>query len=310
MSSDANYTHRKESFEKHYARNEPLKGFCTDEASLAYSQRNPEIHASNFRKPIGCNVTVSSIGVGTYTNEDEQHTDISMYNAVIDSVMSGGVNVVDTCASFRHSRSERVVNAALRFLVEKGYRREEFLLCSKAGYLLDDADHNTKGLDIIHEMIKEGLLSNDDVLNNSHCIHPAFLELSLERSLVNLGLEGLDVFYLNNVIENHLPFVGAEKFWKKMHTAFEFCEQMHKDGKIKWYGISSWASLRLPRTDKDHADLQRVVEVAKKVGGNNHHFRFVQVPVPNYLMQINAMMPEAFGELNQNWMNPETKKTE
>lgn len=85
--------------------------------------------------------------------------------------------------------------------------------------------------------------------------------------------------YLNNVIENHLPFVGADKFWKQLHQAFEFYEKMCQEGKIRWYGISSWASLRLPREDKDHADLQKVVQVAKKVGGNNHHFKFAQFPV-------------------------------
>jgi|JI6StandDraft_1071083.scaffolds.fasta_scaffold26626_3 hypothetical protein len=117
LTSDINFTQRKDSFEKYYTRNEPLKGYCTAEASLAYSKRNPEVHSSNFKKPIGSDLTLSSVGVGTYTNEDQQHTDLSMYNAIVDSVLSGGVNVVDTCSSFRHSRSERTVNAALRFLV-------------------------------------------------------------------------------------------------------------------------------------------------------------------------------------------------
>lgn len=54
---------------------------------------------------------------------------------------------------------------------------------------------------------------------------------------------------------------------------------MCQKGKIRWYGLSSWASLRLPTSDKDHADLQKVVEVARNVGGNKHHLRFVQFPV-------------------------------
>lgn len=143
-----------------------------------------------------------------------------MYNAIIDSVLSGGVNVIDTCASFRHSRSERVVNAALRYLLEAGYKRQELLLCSKSGYLPDDADHQTQGIDTVNALVKEGLMASEDVQNGSHCIHPSFLEYSLERSLINLGLETIDVMYLNNAIENHLPFVGAERFWKQLHQAF------------------------------------------------------------------------------------------
>jgi diketogulonate reductase-like aldo/keto reductase len=81
--------------------------------------------------------------------------------------------------------------------------------------------------------------------------------------------------YLNNVVENHLPFIGADKFWKQMHEAFELLEKMCESGKIKYYGVASWASLRLPCADKDHINLQKIVEVAKKVGGNSHHFKFI-----------------------------------
>jgi aryl-alcohol dehydrogenase-like predicted oxidoreductase len=74
-----------------------------------------------------------------------------MYNALIDSVMSGGVNIFDTCASFRHSRSERVINAALRYLInEQNYKREQLFIGTKSGYLPDDADHNIKGIDIVN----------------------------------------------------------------------------------------------------------------------------------------------------------------
>jgi hypothetical protein len=49
--------------------------------------------------------------------------------------------------------------------------------------------------------------------------------------------------------------------------------------KIQYYGITSWASLRLPIGDKDHVDLQKVADVARKVGGEKNRFKFVQFPV-------------------------------
>ena len=81
------------------------------------------------------------MGVGTYANDFNENTDIAMFNAIVDSVMSGGVNVIDTCTSFLHSKSERIVNAALRFLTaDQQYKREQLFIGTKSGYIADDAD--------------------------------------------------------------------------------------------------------------------------------------------------------------------------
>ncbi len=49
--------------------------------------------------------------------------------------MSGGVNVIDTAINYRYQKSERVVGAVLRYLLEKGYSREELFISSKVGYI-------------------------------------------------------------------------------------------------------------------------------------------------------------------------------
>jgi hypothetical protein len=38
-----------------------------------------------------------------------------------------------------------------------------------------------------------------------------------------------------------------------------------------------------------HLSLEKVMRLAEKVGGSDHHMRYIQVP-------INVMMPEAFIE--------------
>jgi len=58
-----------------------------------------------------------------------------MFNGMVESVESGGVNVIDTAINYRFQKSERVVGAALRYLIERGYNREEFFICSKNGYI-------------------------------------------------------------------------------------------------------------------------------------------------------------------------------
>lgn len=162
LETDYNWTHRQDTFEKYYSKNDPISGFCTPEGTLSYSKLNPETHPTNFKQAIdGSSLTLSSVGVGTYSLDMDIQTDLAMYNAIIDSVMSGGVNVIDSCASFRHSKSERIVNAALMFLIkEKGYLREQVLVATKAGYVADDADNNTKGMDLVREMVKEGVMAS------------------------------------------------------------------------------------------------------------------------------------------------------
>jgi hypothetical protein len=44
-----------------------------------------------------------------------------------------------------------------------------------------------------------------------------------------------------------------------------------------------------PSEQKMHLSLEKVVRIAEKVGGKNHHMRYIQLP-------INVMMPEAFVE--------------
>jgi hypothetical protein len=49
-----------------------------------------------------------------------------------------------------------------------------------------------------------------------------------------------------------------------------------------------------------HLSLEKVVRLAEKVGGKDHHMRYIQVP-------INVMMPEAFIEPWQKVEDPKDK---
>ena len=54
--------------------------------------------------------------------------------------------------------------------------------------------------------------------------------------------------------------------------------------------MATWICFRAkPTEEKIYLSLQRIVELAEKVCGKDHHFRYIQVP-------INVMMPEAFIE--------------
>lgn len=49
-----------------------------------------------------------------------------------------------------------------------------------------------------------------------HCIHPAFLELQLEKTLSNIGIETLDLYYLHNVSESQLLLLSYQELLDRL----------------------------------------------------------------------------------------------
>lgn len=206
--------------------------------------------------------------------------------------MSGGVNVIDTAINYRYHKSERVVGKAINTLINKyGYSRDEFFVCTKGGFISDDSDNGVIGRVQIAEMIKDGLLNKSDVIqDNVHCMHPNFLKSQLDQSLANLGLRTVDLYYLHNAYEMQGPNNTDNVVMDRFASAFEFLESAVQNWKIKNYGMATWICFRAkPTEEKIYLSLQRIVELAEKVCGKDHHFRYIQVP-------INVMMPEAFIE--------------
>lgn len=81
----------------------------------AFKERHPNIKIKQLiaNKSIG----VSDIGLGTYQGSLDESDDIIQFNAIIDSVLLG-VNVIDTCSNFRGGKSQIILGAALRYLIE------------------------------------------------------------------------------------------------------------------------------------------------------------------------------------------------
>lgn len=219
-----------------------------------------------------------------------------MFNAVIDSVTSGGVNIIDTAINYRYMKSERSIAAALKYLIEnKSCERNQLFICSKAGYVPEDADQGIPGQVLIKNLIEKKVISEEDFVGACHCMHPNFLEHQLESTLNNLGIETLDLYYLQNAAETQLPLIGEEKFFDRLAKSFEFFEGKISQGKIKSYGLATWLCFReKPETTGIYLSLEKVMETAKKVGGEKHGLKYIQIP-------INIMMPEAFLEIFQEY---------
>ena len=71
-----------------------------------------------------------------------------------------------------------------------------------------------------------------------------------------------------------------------MRAAFATLEEQVSQGLIGIYGCSTWNGLRVPPDSRSHVSLERLVSIAREVGGSDHHFRVIQLP-------INLALPEA-----------------
>jgi aryl-alcohol dehydrogenase-like predicted oxidoreductase len=120
---------------------------------------------------------------------------------------------------------------------------------------------------------------------------PKFLKDQLGRSLKNLGVECLDVYYLHNP-ETQLSEIAKPEFLDRLRAAFEFLESAVAAGEIRYYGVATWNGFRRDPRAEDAMQLADIAQTAQEIAGGMHHFRFVQLP-------FNLGMPEALTLGNQ-----------
>ncbi|HXY00103.1 MAG TPA: aldo/keto reductase [Candidatus Limnocylindrales bacterium] len=264
---------------------------ATQEGTTRYAEKFRGIAADgHFRKVQG--LVFSSLGIGTYLGQPNDTTDAS-YAAAIVAAVESGINVIDTAINYRLQRSERSVGTALKVLAHKGFLRSEIVVCTKAGYLTPDGSMPTDpNRYFFEEYIQRGIFGAKDIAAGCHCMTPRFLENQLIRSLKNLGVETVDVFYLHNP-ETQLTDIPRLEFLNRVREAFGFLESAVSAGRVQFYGLATWNGFRKPASAPDAVQLAELEAIAKEVAGEKHHFRFVQLP-------FNLAMTEALTLGNQN----------
>lgn len=272
-----------------------IEGFAAAEGTARYRDRFPILRdAGHLRRqpqvPGAGDLWLSSIGLGTYLGDMDDAAD-ARYTEAVRQALRCGINVLDTAINYRHQRSERNIGAALASLLGE-VQRDEVLICTKAGYLTFDGNMpSDPQAYFTREYVEKGVLDPREVVSGSHCLAPKYLANQLERSWTNLGLATIDVFYLHNP-ETQLGAVSRATFQERMRTAFEFCEGAVNAGKIRFYGAATWAGFRTTPGDPQYLSLEELVQLARQVAGDEHHFRFVQAP-------FSLAMPEAYAYGNQ-----------
>jgi aryl-alcohol dehydrogenase-like predicted oxidoreductase len=266
-----------------------LKGRATATGTSAYAEHFTNLRA-NYRALSG--LVTSSIGLGTYLGESDDATDRA-YQGAIRAALLGGINLIDTAVNYRFQRSERSLGRALAELVGAGeLRRDQVIIATKGGYLTFDGEvpADPRGWFEQH-FVRAGIVSPSDMVDGSHCMTPKWLATMLEMSRRNLGVETIDIYYLHNP-ETQLAAVSRKEFLVRVRAAFEYLESAVADGSIAAYGTATWSGYRMPQTDRAWLSLAELLEIARDLAGDDHHFRAIQLPV-------NLAMPEAITLQNQ-----------
>jgi len=274
-----------------------LQGYATAEGTARYRDRFPKLrdalHFRQARHAFGvADLWLPSIGLGTYLGEPDDSADTNYIQAIV-AALGSGINMLDTAINYRHQRSERNIGAALKQgIADKSIQRDEVFISTKAGYLSFDsnlpADPRAY---FMHEYVEPGTLDPRQITGGMHCIAPAFLENQIQRSRRNLGLETIDLFYLHNP-ESQLSDVDRDAFRRRVTDAFVLLESLVTKAWIRFYGMATWNGFRTAESSREYLSLRDMVELAKTVGGTDHHFRFVQLP-------FSLAMPEAYTVSNQ-----------
>ena len=260
-----------------------ISGFATSEGTSKFI-KNSNVNSLNFKKIHG--LELSNVGIGTYLGEPNEHTDELVKNAVKQSVLSG-INVIDTAINYRAQKAERSVGKAIFELISEGkISRNQIFISTKNGYVTNDADIKQEFWEYVKtEYTQKGVLKEGDISSGYHCMTTRYLDDQLERSLKNLGLDCIDLIYLHNAVEGQIKDISKEKFLENLKLVFELYEQKRKEEKIKFYGMATWECFRVSSDNPQYLSLQDTVELAKKVGGENHGFRFIQLPFNMYYDQ-------------------------
>ncbi|MBI2681036.1 MAG: aldo/keto reductase [Candidatus Solibacter usitatus] len=227
-------------------------GYATPAGTAGFADRFPAHFYRTFD-----DLTLSTLGLGTYLGNADEATDRA-YEQAIEAAVRGGVNLLDAAINYRNQHSERSIGAALAL-----FQREQIFVCTKAGFLTPDA--------------VPSFLKPADIVGGMHSMTPEFLADQIDRSRANLGLETIDVFYLHNP-ETQLGFVPRSEFDASIRRAFVELEASVTAGKIRYYGTATWNGYRVKPDAADALHLTRLIEIARDVAGDSHHFRFIQLP--------------------------------
>lgn len=251
---------------------------ATKEGTFAYLKKFGKYSEDFYR--FNGELFFPSLGIGTYKAEPYKEDNyIINYAQAIKTALRSGIHLIDTAINYRYQMSEREIGEALGEMISSGELcRNEVIIASKAGFIPLDFPFPENPYGWIEQTIlRPKLATSEEIIIDQHCMTPAFLRWSCEQSLQNLGLETIDIFFLHNP-ETQLGYIDEALFYQRIEKAFELFEALRSEGKIAAYGIAAWNGFLYEEEHMEYISLKKIVEIAKRVGGEAHGFKYLQSP--------------------------------
>lgn len=230
-------------------------------------------------------LVVSSIGMGTFGGSDTDAVD----REYIESLTRGltlGINLIDCASNYRNMRSELAVGKCLSMAFKQGIlNRNEVIVCSKAGFLSFDYREDIDPYTYIdNTYIHTNLFTREEFVGGCHCLSPNFLKNQVDISRRNMGLDVIDIYFVHNP-ETQLNVVSKNTVYNRIKGAFRAMEECCDAGKISAYGVATWSAFRVNQSGKQYVPLEELVNYAREIAGENHHFKVVQAPFNGKLQE-------------------------
>ena len=259
---------------------------ATRRGTWGYRDRFGDSFGRTYFRRFGPGV-VSSVGAGTYLGDPTDAVD-DRYREALTWAMDHGVNVVDTAVNYRHQRSERVVGEAIR---DADADRDEVMVATKGGFVPFDRERPADpGAYVREEFVESGLVDAEDLARGSHAIAPGFVDAMVDRSLSNLDLDTVDLYYVHNP-ETQLTERNAAGVYDQLEATFERLEERRLADDVGAYGVATWQAFRVERDDPMYLSLSEVVSraeaAADAAGAAECGFAAIQLP-------FNVAMADAF----------------
>ncbi len=252
-------------------------GFATQNGTMEYAQK-----FNNFKDfYINYNDLIfSKLGLGTFNKEPyKEENYLFDYVDATKTAIENGINFIDTAINYRYQQSEKEIGLAIKQLIkENKVKRENIIISSKGGFIPLEYPFPKNPYHWINDnLIATKLANEDDIELDQHCISEKFLEYSINQSLQNLNLETIDIYFLHNP-EVQLGKKTKEELLEAIKKAFIVFEKAIVEGKIKSYGIATWNGFINDKNHIEYLSLSDIYDVALSVGGENHNFKYIQVP--------------------------------
>lgn len=143
-------------------------------------------------------------------------------------MLEGGINHLETSTNHRKLRGERVVGAALHTLIEKyGYKREQFFITSRQGFIGDDSVEGIPPELVVQELIAKHPELEREIYHNRFSLNPIFLKYQLEHTLRHTNLDTIDCLLITNPFEGIIGTLtdSKEYYSDKLARVFELYEK-------------------------------------------------------------------------------------